>query len=93
MFRDNPRLRASSGKQDGRYFNNRGGERGRQPISFQSCTGGERAAMTVVRGEDESHGDQAEGGQKQNKVDQTQTRVVHPQDDPASQRREDVGKL
>ena len=33
----NPRLRAHSGKQDGREFNNRGGERGRQPISFQSC--------------------------------------------------------
>ena len=33
----NPRLRANSGKQDGRDFNNRGGERGRQPTSFRSC--------------------------------------------------------
>ena len=38
MSRDNPRLRANNGKQDGQDFNNRGGERGRQPIiSFQSC--------------------------------------------------------
>ena len=36
MSRDNPRLRANSGKHDGRYFNNRCGERGRQPISFRS---------------------------------------------------------
>ena len=55
----NPRQRANSGMQDGRDFNNRGGERGRQPISFRSCeedsdthrpesrTGGERAARTV----------------------------------------------
>ena len=34
---DNPRFRANFGKQDGRYFNNRGGERGRQPISFRRC--------------------------------------------------------
>ena len=30
-------LRANSGKQDGRDFNDRGGERGRWPISFRSC--------------------------------------------------------
>ena len=36
MSRGNPRLRANSGKQGGRDFNNRGGDRGRQPISFQS---------------------------------------------------------
>ena len=36
MSRGNPHLEANSGKQDGRDFNNRGGERGR-PISFQSC--------------------------------------------------------
>ena len=46
----------------------------------ESRTGGERAARTVVRCEDEAHGDQAEGGQKQSKVDQ-------------SQRRDEVGKL
>ena len=34
---DSPRLRANSGKHDGRDFNNRGGERGRQAISFRSC--------------------------------------------------------
>ena len=37
MSRGNPRLEENSGKQDGRDFNNGGGERGRQPISFQSC--------------------------------------------------------
>ena len=35
----------------------------------------------------------AEGGQKQNKVDQTRIRVVPSQDDPASQRREKTRKL
>ena len=35
----------------------------------------------------------AEGGQKQSKVDQTRIRVVQSQDDPASQRREETGKL
>ena len=32
-----PCLRANSGKQDGRDFNDQGGERGRRPISFRSC--------------------------------------------------------
>ena len=49
--------------------------------------------MTIVRGDDEAHGDQVEGGQKQSKVDQTQIREVHSQDDLASQRREEAGKL
>ena len=35
----------------------------------------------------------AEGGQKQTKVDQTRIRVVQSQDDPASQRRDEEGKL
>ena len=41
---------------------------------------------------DEAHGDQAESGHKQSKVEQTRVRVVRSQDDPASQQRE-VGKL
>ena len=100
-----PSAFANSGKQDGRDFNNRDGERGRQPISFRSCaedsentgqksrTSSERAARTVVRSEDYTHGDQAEGGHKQSNVDQTQIPVVHSQDDPASQRRKEAGKL
>ena len=36
---DNPCLSANSGKQDGRDFNDQGGERGRRPISFRSCVG------------------------------------------------------
>ena len=42
------------------------------------------SAPPVVRGEDEAHGDQAEGGQKQSNMDRTI---------PASQRREEAGKL
>ena len=34
---DSSCLRANSGKQDGRDFNDRGEERGRRPISFRSC--------------------------------------------------------
>ena len=34
---DNPCLRANSGKQDGRDFNDQGGKRGPLPISFRSC--------------------------------------------------------
>ena len=56
MSRDNLRLRTNSCKQNGRDFNHRDGERGRQPISFRSWeknrpesrTRGERAARTVV---------------------------------------------
>ena len=93
-----PRLRANSGEQDGRDFKKRGGDRGRQPTSFRSCVEDsehtdQKAARTVVSGEDETHGDQAECGQKQSKVDQTRIQVVQSQDDPAIQRREDVGKL
>ena len=33
---DNPCLRANSGKQDGRDFNDQGGEGGRRPISSRS---------------------------------------------------------
>ena len=68
----------------------RGGFRTHRP---ESRTGGERAARTVVRCEDEAHVDQAEDGKKQSKVDQTQMRMAQSQDDPAAQRREEVGKL
>ena len=47
----------------------------------------------LSRCEVEAHGDQAEGGQKQRKVEQTRVRVVQSQDDTAGQRREEVGKL
>ena len=69
---DNPRLRANSGNKDGRSFNNRGGERGQQPISFRSCVKDsehteEKVAQVasappgpLVRCEDEAYGDQAE---------------------------------
>ena len=81
-------MRTNSGKQDG-------------PISFRSCEHTDQKAAQVAsapqgplsRCEDEAHGDQAEGGQKQSKVEQTRVRVVQSQDDPASQRREEVGKL
>ena len=67
MSHDNPRLRTNSGKQDGRDFNNRGGERGRQPSSFRSCEDTNQKAARVAsappgplsRCEDEAHGDQA----------------------------------
>ena len=88
---NNPRFRTNSGKQDGRYFNNRGGERGRRPLSFQSCEHTDQKAAQVAS--DHAHGDQAEGGQKKSKVDQTQIRVVHSQNDLASKRREEAGKL
>ena len=101
MSRDNPRFRTNSGKQDRRDFNNRGGERGRQPTIFRCCEDTDQKAQQVARAppgplsrcEDEAHGDQAEGGQKQSKVEQTRVRVVQSQDDPASQQREEVGKL
>ena len=44
---NNPRSRTNSGKQDGRYFNKRGGTMLRTHRS-DSRTGGERAARTVV---------------------------------------------
>ena len=79
--------------QDGRDFNNRGGERGRQPISFRSCEHTDQKAAQVAsappgplsRCEDEARSDQQK--------DRTQMRMVQWQDDPASQRREEVGKL
>ena len=43
--------------------------------------------------DDEAHGNQAEGGEKQSKVEQTRIRMVQSQDDPPSQRRDEVGKL
>ena len=95
MCRDNQHLRTNSGKQDG------GGERGRQPISFRSCEHTDQKAAQAASGppgplsrcEDEAHRGQAEGGHKQSKVEQTGVRVVQSQDDLASQRREEVGKL
>ena len=45
---NNPRLRTNSGKQDGRDFNNQGGERGRQPISFRSCEHTDQKAAQVA---------------------------------------------
>ena len=101
MSRDNPRLWANSGKQDGRDFNNRGRERGRQPNSFRSCEEKDQKAAQVAseppgplsRCEDEAHGDQAEGRQQQSKVEQTRVRVVWSQDAPGGQRREEVGML
>ena len=99
---NNPRLRTDSGKQDGRDFNNRGGERGRQPISFRSCEHTDQKAAQVAIAPPGQLSDvktklmevtQTLGGQKQSKVDQTQMRMVQSQDDRASQRREEVGKL
>ena len=91
------RLRANSGKQDGRDFNKRGGELGRQPISFRSCVEDsehtdQKAAQVASAppGSDvknEGHGGQAEGGQKRSKVDQTQMRMVQSQDDFATAKR------
>ena len=74
---------------------------GGQPISFRSCEHTDQKAAHLAsappgplsRCEDEAHGDQAEGGQKQNKVEQTRVQAVQSQEDPASQRREEVGKL
>ena len=48
MSRDNPRLRTNHCKQDGRDFNHRGGERGRQPISFRSCEHADQKAAQVA---------------------------------------------
>ena len=39
MSRGHPVFQSKSGQQDGRDFNDRGGERERQPISFRSCVG------------------------------------------------------
>ena len=39
MFRGQPVFASKSGKQDRRDFDDRGGERVRQPISFRSCVG------------------------------------------------------
>ena len=95
----NPRLRANSGKQDGRYGNNRGGERGRQPISFRSCV--EDSEDTDQKAAQVASAPQRPlcevktklVDRNRAKVDQTPIRVVQSQDDPASQRREETGKL
>ena len=93
---------STCGKRDGRDFNKRGGERGRQPISFRSCEHTDQRAAQVASAPPGQFSDvktklmevsQAEGGQKQSKVDQTQMRMAQSQDGPASQRREEVGKL
>ena len=93
------RLRANSGKQDGRDFNNRSGERGRQPTSFRSCVEDSehpdqkaaQVASALPRPLSElktnQHGYQTEGGQKQIKVNQTRVRMVHSQDDHPSKSR------
>ena len=39
---------STCGKQDGRDFNKRGGERGRQPISFRSCEHTDQRAAQVA---------------------------------------------
>ena len=89
-FVDNPCLRANSGKQDGRDFNDM--ERGRRPISFRSCVeDSERtdqksaqvvsAVRAVGRCEDDARGDQAEKGQGQSKVEQTRVQVVQLKDE------------
>ena len=96
-----PRLRATSGKQDGRDFNNRGGERGRQPISFRSCQRTDQKAAQVASAPPGQLSDlktklmvtRQKVKQEQSKVDQTQMRMAQSQDDPASQRRDEVGKL
>ena len=47
----------------------------------ESRTGSERAVKAVEWCEDEVHGDQAEGGQGQSKVEQTRVRVVQLKDE------------
>ena len=46
---NNQRLRTNSRKQDGRDFNHRGGERGRQPISSRSCEHTDQKVAQVAR--------------------------------------------
>ena len=78
--------RANSDKQD-----DRSRERGRPPVSFQSCVGDSESthqkAVQVVSElsvgccEYEAHGDQAEGGQGESNVEQFYVRPVQLKDE------------
>ena len=73
MSRGQPVFESKSG-QVSSDFNDRGGKRERQPISFRSCAGDSESndpdsARIVGQCVDETHGDQAEGGQGKSEVE------------------------
>ena len=92
---NSPRVRRNSGKQDGREFNNRGGEVDHSTSVSEVANPHRWRARRQDRSRDVKTKlmDQAEGGQKQSKVEQTLVRVAQSQDDPAGQRRDEVGNL